>query len=382
MGVGTGGLEGERGLQIDAGSSGVVIVEVGAGEDQVGLGKGLKGECGGSLAARFGKFVLKQKDVGKSGEGGGVVRLLGDGFAELAFGLADGAVGEELAGTLKVKRGALRGLGFSNGGVDGVLQLDGELAVGALVVIVLDAGEGNGEWEMRDGGDGCGEGLLELAGIGVIGTAAESLAELVLSAGNVSLAVESQGKIEVVVGIGGIGFDGFLEELGVIVTATAALGDSDIVEHLGERDELGGCAECGGGELEVREMVIAESKEEIGFAEGGIAGGNLGKPERGLLVGVGGEAELPLASATGSGGAELPLASATDSGGAALPDTPTLARSSFALLPAFSSSVFAMLVHHNVLDAFSPACLFVALYQRRRKAHVMRRRFESRRKAG
>ncbi len=125
----------------------VIVVEIGAGEDEVGFGTGLQGERGGGLTAGLGEFVFEQQGVGESGEGAGICRLLGERFAELVFGLAGGAVGEELAGAFEVERGALGGLGFADGCIDGILQLDGELAVGALVIIALDAGVG------RDGGD-------------------------------------------------------------------------------------------------------------------------------------------------------------------------------------------------------------------------------------
>ncbi len=132
--------------------------------------------------------------------------------------------------------------------------------------------------------------FLELAGLGVIGTAAQGLAELALGSGDVSLAVERDGEIEVIVGVGGIGGDGFFEVIGgVALVAAAVFGGSDIVEDLGERDALGSGFEGGGSLVEVSEMVFAEAEEEVGFGRGGVVGGNLGEPERGLLVFVRGE---------------------------------------------------------------------------------------------
>ncbi len=94
--------------------------------------------------------------------------------------------------------------------------------------------------------------------------------------------------------------------------AAAVLGDSDIVEHFGEGNALGRGFEGGGGLVEVSEMIFAEAEEEIGLAEGGIAGGKLGEPEGGLLIVVRGKVGfgqqqngLRIVGIDGDGGLEI-----------------------------------------------------------------------------
>jgi len=147
LGLFSGGLEGEGLLDIALCASDVIVMEIGTGEDEVGFGAGLESErCIGGVAS-FGKLVLEQQDAGESGESVGIGWLVGESLAELALGFYDGTAGEELAGTLDEKGSAIGGLGLVNGRFDGILQFDGKLAVGAFIVIALDAGE-------RDGDDG------------------------------------------------------------------------------------------------------------------------------------------------------------------------------------------------------------------------------------